>query len=366
MYRAVLALIALTVSVGAPSAAAQGAPGRSSVRALAARADSLEALVARQDSAAKRTRYDELRAQRFDAGDVTVLIPAVVGEGTGRRIAAGAEAYLDSMGGIPPAFVRSVVSIAYATAGSDSVLRAGGLGGRRRLMVDVPARPDTFADGWAVAIVIARAYTESLNEEWRAWLPADLGIGWKHGREDAAAVRDLAAGETRVGTECLGGRPAACRLWLGLDREPDAYVARYTPAEIRRIVALRPLVEYLGPTAARCIEGSDEECLRFARGGQLPAVPAGFSALRSMLREIRVLHGAEALRRALSDTAGALGQRLAGAAGISEDSLVVEWRAWLLTGGGHPPVSAGAREAMPVLLFGGLLLLAAARSGRWR
>jgi hypothetical protein len=364
MYRAVLALIALMTSVGAPGAAAQGA--RSPARALAARAESLEALVARQDSAAKRARYDDLRARRFDAGDVTVLVPAIVGEVTGGRIASGAEAYLDTMGGVPRAFVRSVVPIASATAGWDSVLRAGGLAGRRRLTVDVAARPDTFADGWTIAVAIARAYTQTLDEEWRAWLPVDLGIGWKHGREDAAAVRDLAAGETRVGIECLGGRAAACRLWLGLDREPDAYGARYTPAEIRHIVAMRPFAEYLGPTAARCTQGSDEECLRYARAGQVPAVPASASALRSVLRELRVLHGADALRRALADTSGAIGQRLARGAGIGEDSLVAEWRGWLLTGGGRSPVSAGTCEAMPVLLFGGLLLLAAARSGRWR
>lgn len=367
MCRAVLALIALAASVGAPVAAAQGAHSRDAARrSLVARAESLEALVARQDSAAKRARYDDLRARRFDAGDVTVLVPAIVGETTGRRIASGAQAYLDSVGGVPRSFVRSVVGIAYTTVGQDSALRAGGLSGRTQLWVEVAAGPDTLADGRKVALVFARAYAQTLGEDWRAWLPPDLGIGWKHGREDAAAVRDLAAAETRVGTECLGGKAAACRLWLGLDRDPDPYGTRYTASEIRHLLAMRPFVDYLGPTVAQCTQGSDEACLRYARSGQVPAVPAGASAVRSVLREVRVMHGAEALRRALSDTSGAIGQRLARATGIGEDSLVVEWRGWLLTGGGHAPVSAGARDAMPVLVFGGLLLLAAARSGRWR
>jgi hypothetical protein len=362
------AVVALTLSavLGAAAAEAQGIrSGTARARALVARAESLEALVARQDSLAKMRRYDDLRARLFSAGDVTVLLPGVVGEATGQRLASGAKKYLDTLAALPPSFVASRVAIAYLAAGWDSVLRAEGLGGRARIMVDIPAMPDSFADGWVVAAAVTRTYVETLDPEWRAWLPADLGLGFMRGRDDAAAVRELAAGDTRVGTECLGGRPAACRLWLGLDRETDPFVSRYTPAEIRVIVGRR-MVEYLGAPAQRCVAGSDDACLRYARAGGVSPVPSGVASLRSVLRAIRVLHGADALRHALADTSGAIGRRLARAAGIGEDSLVTEWRAWLLTGGGRPRVSASARDGMPVLIFGSLLLLAAAKSGRWR
>jgi hypothetical protein len=163
----------------------------------------------------------------------------------------------------------------------------------------------------------------------------------------------------------LGGKAMACRAWLGFDREANPYAARYTPAEIRNIVSRR-MVEYLDVSAQQCVRGSDDACLRYARAGGISPVPAGLASIRSVLRAILVQHGAAALRRALADTSGAIGERLARATGVGEDSLVMEWRAWLLTGGGRPRVSAGARDAMPVLLFGGLLLFAAARSGRWR
>ena len=366
MCRIAVALFTLGATVVGPRAEAQGAAaGTARVRALAARAESLEAKIAKQDSLAKLRRYEDLRARRFSAGDVTVLVPGVVGEATGQRIADGARRYLDSLGAVPPSFVASLVTVAYASAGWDSVLRADGLAARTRIMAEIPAQPDSLADGWIVAARIVRAYVERLDPAWRSWVPQDLSLGFMKGRDDAAAVRELAAGDTRAGTECLGGRAAACRAWLGVDRDANPYTARYTPAEIRSIVSRR-MVEYLDVSAQQCVRGSDDACLRYAQTGGVSPVPAGLASVRSVLRAIRVLHGAEALRHALADTSGAVGERLARAAGIGEDSLVTEWRVWLLTGGGRPRVSASARDAMPVLLFGGLLLLAAARSGRWR
>ncbi len=366
MSRIAVAALALAMTLGGPRAAAQGIrAGAARTRVLAARAESLDAAAARQDAAAKQRRYEDLRAQRFVAGDVTVLVPAAAGPATGQRIADGAKRYLDSAGAVPPRFVASVVAIAYAAAGWDSVLRADRLTGRRLLMIDLPVKPDTLADGFVVAARIARAYAETLDPDWRAWVPLDLGLGFMKGRDDAAAVRDLAAGNSRAGTECLGGKVAGCRAWLGLDREANPFATRYTVAEIRNIVAGR-MVEYLDPSGRQCVLGADDACLRYARLGGIAPIPAGMVSTRSVLRAVRVLHGPAALQRALADTSGSVGARLARAAGIGEDSLVAEWRAWLLTGGGRPHVAASARDAFPVLLFGGLLLIAAARSGRWR
>ncbi|MGD0991148.1 MAG: hypothetical protein ABR998_01585 [Gemmatimonadales bacterium] len=366
MCRTVVSALALAGILAGPCVEAQGVrAGAARVRTLAARAESLEVQIAKQDSLAKQRRYDDLRARRFTAGDVTVLVPGVIGEATGQHIADGAKRYLDTLGAVPPGFVASLVTVAYLSAGWDSVLQVDGLAARTRIMVDIPANPDSLADGWGVAARIVRAYVETLDPSWRSWAPLDLGLGFMKGRDDVAAVRELAAGDTRAGTECLGGRAAACRSWLGFDREASPYTARYTAAEIRNIVSHR-MVEYLNASAQQCVRGSDDACLRYAQTGGVAPVPAGLASVRSVLRAIRVLHGAEALRRALADTSGAIGDRLARAAGIGEDSLVTEWRAWLLTGGGRPRVSASARDAMPVLLFGGLLLFAAARSGRWR
>jgi hypothetical protein len=103
-----------------------------------------------------------------------------------------------------------------------------------------------------------------------------------------------------------------------------------------------------------------------ARETREPApVPADGFARRSLLRAIHDIYGAPALAAALADTAGAIGTRLARATRVSEDTLVLAWRRRVL-GLAAFGSRAGAREAMPALLFAGLLLLAAAGSGRWR
>ncbi len=326
----------------------------------------MAAEIARQDSVARREQHRERLATRFDAGAVTVLLPASVGDATGRRFAAGAFHLLDSAGVIPWPFVQARVVVAYAALGADSVMRAEHLDGRSRILADISAAPDSLADGQLAAAVLANAYLGTLDREWRAWLPGDLAIGWSMPREGTSAARELMAGETRAGARCLGGSVADCRLWLGLDR--DSTEARYLPAEIRRALTSR-----YGPWMAarglfgQCEAGSDDACEKLVREGHwMPVSPASPASRGSLLHAVRRLHGTESLRRALADTSGSVGERLARATHLSEDSLVAEWRSWLLTGGGQSPVTADLRDAVPAVLAAALLLLAAARSGRWR
>jgi hypothetical protein len=250
----------------------------------------------------------------------------------------------------------------------DATLRTEGLVARTRLGIDLPLVPDTLVAGWSVAAAVVRAYEATLDREWQDWLPTDLSLGWRAAADGPAAVRELMEGDTRAGARCLEGDVARCRLWLGLDREPHPFEARYEPGEIRHLVAQR--VWFYEPeraAAEQCVAGSDDACLRFAEGTRfVPRIPAGGAARRSLLRSERALHGPDALRRALADTSGSMGQRLARVARIPEDSMVAEWRSWVMTEGGQARVTAGVGDALPALTFVGLLLLAAAKGGRWR
>ena len=367
MSRAAAAgLLALALGSAVASARAQTRGADVAlVRMRLARADSLWAAVSARDSAERQRTYRERLAGRFDSGPVSVMLAGSVGEETGHRVAAGAAGYVGGV--IPRAFVASRVVVSFAAAGVDSALRASGLGSRTRIMADVPPQPDSLADGWIVAAALARAYGETLDTTWRAWLPADLGLGWTLRRDGPAAVRDLMRGDTRSGAECLGGNVAACRGWLGLDRDANPYATRYRPEELRRQVAGR----YFAWGDARdlaqlCTAGSDDACLRLASRGFIAPVPAGPATRGSLLAFCKGRARTPMLDRTLGDTAGSVGERLARAAGVPEDSLVGAWRIWLLTGGGQPRVTANLRDALPVVFFGGLLLLAAARSGRWR
>lgn len=364
MSRAAVPLLMLVVAAAAARAQApvRGAPR---ARALLARADTLVADLARRDSLARQRTHGERLARRFDAGPLTVLLPGAVGTETGRRIAAGARDMLE--GAVPDEFVRGHVVIAAAAAGVDSVLRAEGLASRAAVGAEVAARPDSFADGGAVADPLAAVFRETLDTTWRAWLPFNLPLRWTIRRNGQGAVRDLMRADTRTGAECLGGSVVACRLWLGLDADTNPYRSRYRPDELRRMIASRWFA--WGDALAlsrRCQAGSDEACIGAAARGLLPAVPAGLESRGSLLAFVRTRRPPGALTEALADSSGAVGERLAAAAGMPEDSLVKAWRIWLLTGGGLPRVTADVRDALPVVFFAGLLLLAASRSGRWR
>jgi len=369
MCRAAGLALALSVVAGGAALRAQLPRGSTPhARALLARAESLETQLARRDTLNRRASERQRVARRFGAGDVVVLLGGVADEAVGAKVAAAGAALLDSLGILPVGFVRSRVVVAYDAAGVDSVARAEGLVGRARVLADFGRPVDTLAGGFVLASALVRAYQEGLDSTWRSWAPGGLSLDWKEGREGEAARLDLLTGNERVGARCLAGEISRCALWLGVDRDAHPFRTRYAPDELRRVVASSGWTYGANATAARdCVQGSDDACVRFAESDRvIDATPAGGSARGSLLREIWAVHGRAALGRALADTSGSVAERLARAAGLSEDALLVEWRAWLLTGGGGKRVTAEVADALPVVVFGALLLFAAARSGRWR
>ncbi len=368
MCRVVGVVLAL-VAAGAPAMEAQvPRPRAADSGPLLARAESLLAQITLRDSLARRAMERQRAARRFDAGDVTVLLAAAAHQVVGARLAARGAALLDSLGVLPRGFLTSRVAVALEASAVDSVLRAEGLAGRKRVPADFGTPPDTLNGGFVLAMAMAQAYDGTLDAGWRSWAPRDLTLGWLEARDGEAARRELLSGETRTGAKCLEGEIVQCGLWLGVGREAHPYRIRYSPAELRRIVSGRTWeYESNWQTARDCVHGSDEACVRFAETARfMDSIPARVQARGSLLRAVRVLHGATALQRALADTSGPVGQRLARASGVTEDSLIAEWRAWLLTGGGGQRVRADVADAMPVVIVGALLLFAAARSGRWR
>ena len=362
MCRAALLVAALFVAVGS-DARAQGRRGTPPADVLLARADSLWRDVARRDSLAAQATFALRRARRFDAGRLTLVLPSAVGAATGGRIAAGAAAFLRDV--VPDSFIASRVVVSPQATAVDSVLRAQGLDRRIPIVVGVEPRPDSLADGWNAAAEVARNFAQTLDSTWRGWLPLDLGLGWVLKRDGPSAAAELMKGDTRVGARCLEGDVGGCRLWLGLDRDSSR---RYFAAELRRQVWRgRFFADSRGANLAQaCLAGMDVQCLWLASYGYLAAIPAGPLVRSSVVGFVRDRMPAGALARALADDSGAVGERLARAAGVSEDSLVRAWRIWLLTGGGQPRVSASVHDLWPAVLFAGLLVWVAARGGRWR
>jgi len=356
-----LALVAC--AGGARAQTGRGAARRS--HALLAQAQSLWRGIAVRDSVANARTAWERRARRFDAGPLTVLLPDAVGTETGFRITAGAAEYLRDA--LPARFLAVRVVVALAATGVDSTVRTERLRNRARIPVGVEPRPDTLADGWSVAAAVAWDYRETLDSTWRGWLPPDLGLGWTPKRDGPATVRELMRGDTRVGAGCLEGKVDACRLWLGLDADTEPYKVRYRPRELQALVSGRWFPTHQSAELAQqCAAEARDACLRLTSLGYLPPIPAGPSPRASFVRFVLTRSRPGALPQALQDRAGSVGDRLVRATGVAEDSLVQGWRAWVLTEGGMPEVTANLRDAWPVAVFAGLLVLAAARSGRWR
>ena len=145
---------------------------------------------------------------------------------------------------------------------------------------------------------------------------------------------------------------------------PRVDLPPFTAAELRE--SMSQGAKWLAERSASgrsCLGGMNAACYAFAREtGYTKPFPADDAGRRSLIRAVWALHGAVAVAGALADTAGGIGTRLARGSGVGEDSLMLEWRYWVLTRGGRPSVRGLLADAAPAVLLAGLLLAAAWRS----
>ncbi len=379
------ALLLCGVCAVAPVLRAQGAEGADARdRRLLARAESLDARQREMRLAGQARERAARRARVVEWRGVAFVVPAAAPDSAVRELADSAFALLDELGVVPRSFLTRLVVVWSSAEDTASALAESRFAGLRRAPVGAPLvvyRDDrslarrlrtgpemagsAAALGWMAAAAVLHAYSETLDAEWKSWLPGDYGLRRPATFGEGMAWQTFAPGASAAGRGCLSGKAASCRLWFGLDRDEDPYAVRYSPSDLRAVYWGRWLVNN-SLRGRACVAGSDSACVAFAREvGQPSPVPADDRARRSLLRAVRDLHGAPAFAAALADTSGSIGQRLARATGASEDSLVVEWRLRVLRQGGAFQSRAGGKEAVPALLFAGVLLLAAAGSGRW-
>lgn len=364
--RAGVAAVGALLCAGALGA--QVPPGATArERVLIQRADSLYGLVESQQARETAAERERARARLVESGGLAIAVAGTVPTAEALRALDSAAAVLHDFGGVPERFVRSLVVVFQDATDTESALRSPTVRDRRRVAVSgiiQSGGPHESISGGLLAGVIARAYRDSLDPEWRAWLPWEYGFGpW--GRDAAlTAFSSLARSSWAVSARCLAGDAAGCRLWLGVDRDSAPYEARYTAAELRE--SMSQGAKWLAERSASgrsCLGGMNAACYAFAREtGYTKPFPADDAGRRSLIRAVWALHGAVAVAGALADTAGGIGTRLARASGVGEDSLMLEWRYWVLTRGGRPSVRGLLADAAPAVLLAGLLLAAAWRS----
>jgi hypothetical protein len=298
------------------------------------------------------------------SGDVTLVLWAAIPDSLARLMALRSDSILARAGVVPSSFIRGVILVMRDAADTAAVLAAAGLADRRRLELNI-APPLTQLDDWWVLGAVVAAYSASLDSAWAEWAQHAWGfIRWPD-RMAERGGRELLAPAWSVADRCLAGEALGCRLYLGLDRDTHPYRARFTAAERRRMVegywgGHRGMVE--------CRQGDDDACasvLEHAPFTGTAGNPSSGDTRAGLLAAVAALHGPEVLRAALEDRTGSIGERLARATGISVDSLVLEWRAWALSGGSPYHVRAGIADVAAAALTVALLLYLATRSRPW-
>lgn len=184
-------------------------------------------------------------------------------------------------------------------------------------------------------------------------------------RAGARALRWLTESRTSAATGCLAGDAMACRRALGLEDAKNPLTARYTAGDIRRLLSD---FRYGDARLQACFAGDDGSCLRFAEASRfsgLAVIPASTDARNSLLRYVRAVRGADAVGRIFTGPPALMGARLARATGMRADSLVLGWRAWVLSRGRPGRVHTPVSEALTALVSAGLLVLLATRRTRW-
>lgn len=368
---AAAAVAALFWAGGLLAQAPQGATPAE--RALLARVDSIWRQVEAQAGSERQAARERSRGRLVEAGGLAVVVPGQVPAEEALRSLDTAAAILREFGAIPEGFVRSVVVVAQTATDTDLALATPVARGRKRVplgaiqLSEAQGGGTTMSlPGLAVASAVSSAYTQTRDSVWREWLPGDYGLGpWT--RSSAwSAFESLTRSPWMVGSQCLAGNMRGCRLWLGVDRDSSPYQSRYEATEIREYLNTYNRWFALGSATGRdCLSGTATACYEFALEGHhlfISPFPADAAGRRSVVAAVRALHGARAVGRALADSAGGVGERLARAAGIGEDSLLLEWRYWVLTRGGRPQERNLLADAAPAALLAGLLLAAARRS----
>src|SRR5207302_8533220 len=220
------------------------------------------------------------------------------------------------------------------------------------LLSTVPIAPaDTALQGW-------------LGGPVRPLIHADL--------ERADVYVRLVTAPSEASRRCLIGDIGACRdaldLFVGGDR-----VARWYPSARERRSLLKTFTPYYfdrgaqQPMLRACAEGSDSACTELLRSlppGALPR-PLTYDARAALVHIALRLGGREAYHRLVATPGAPIADRLAGAAGVSVDSLVAQWRSEILAA--RPaPVTVPPWGPRAALGWTAVFAVCPLRSSRWR
>jgi hypothetical protein len=204
------------------------------------------------------------------------------------------------------------------------------------------------------------------------WLGASLRPTLRPLEEQREVFLQLVTAPSAAVRACFLGAIDRCKNVLQLDDTTDLLNRWYsTPAE-REALVTESFSGYFergatAPALLRCRQHMDDACTMLLRSlppGTLPR-PLANAARTVLVREALQLGGREAYSRLVAEPTAPMSQRLASAAGVGIDSLVVRWRNSVLDARPAPltlPWWAGVAAFGWTAFFG----FCALRSSRWR
>src|SRR5882672_2317747 len=288
--------------------------------------------------------------------------------------------------------VADSLELVRATAGSDTIA----VGGLRIIVNPLPQHPYIFRavdpdssvrrtvlhvgvevpwdlDLRATSTVLLTTVTApSLDAALADWLGAALRPTLRPQDERAVVFVLLVTAPSEAVRSCFLGDIARCKDVLQIGDTTGLQGRWYaTPAEREALVI--ESFEFVfargatAPTLQRCRQHHDDACtalLQSLRPGTLPS-PLARAARILLVREALRAGGRDAYRRLVARPSEPIGERLASAAGMDIDSLVVRWRNDVRAARPKPldlPWWAGFAAIGWTAFFG----LCALRSSRWR
>lgn len=210
------------------------------------------------------------------------------------------------------------------------------------------------------------------DRELETWLEAPLRPRLEGTRDFAKVYIRLVTAPSQAARLCFLGDLPSCRSALDLDDSDSSYLQWYASPAERRAVLMRSFADYFNRPATagtwrQCTLGRDPDCVQLLRTlprGSIPA-PLGSDAHRLLAHVALRIGGRDAYGRLLADSSAVLGERLAAAAGVPLDTLVLRWRAEVLAA--RPAVVTLPRWGVPVALGWIVVLVGCGlRSSRWR
>lgn len=334
---------------------------------LRLRADSLERTIALAEARVQALR-PAARVDERGALDTQRVGPIMVvsdrrQSGHAREIVTSA---LAELGDLPASAVRSLDSTYLLVAiGGGTALDESGAD-ERSVPVGLPRWMPRSRQAGRVAQAIGAALGRALPQDLRTW----SGFGGVPLNSDAVyreTYRSLALSTSPAARDCLDGDVARCLDALSLTEPGASWERWYDDATLVAWARTEAARQYTsGESAHACEAGRTLAACRALierRGGPPPPLPP--IARASLLAFLVEERGTSAWDVLVTDTTGALRDRLAAAAGRDAAALIGAWRTRVVA---ERPARFGelGGSSAATLFWVAILASLASRSTRWR